>query len=600
MTTSDDPNAADGEHESTDDGTQSGIEEPRQPNALALTAAEIEAAERDRHYADAARAVVPNIGAGTHWYDVTYGVLGWVRKPGINRRLPYRARKRISDWVNRLYRYHELDLERAWSREDPEHNLFVPADEHVTVPTLWVVELFPPSAAADLTSLVEKYDPSSMNFDHLDSTTVLSQSRAGSGYSWLRLAEFKDPSSTRIAPDARIESLPNHFWDIELTQIQLGSGLTAVVAQFSFTDDGAASLDREWHALHEPRLRRQGKHRLADSRKWSAFSGTQRVRRQSHDMARQWMNEHCAGFFTQAGEPQPLMDSLIVERCMPTSVSQSIPDEQDCLRALGISPGRASFFSTQIPEFALERTDVGVCPTLQTSRSWALWGNRLAASKARPDLGVYHGASDTPEALGYAVDEEARDMLLALSITELVDTMKGQYTTVRDTARAQHDSFTSSDLQSLRRQLLTLSIDLASLEVDVPTWWNRGGRRVPKFVDRDIGSGEARFDLTETLRSTQTDDLMLLSKADSTMRDILGTVATLGAAKDTRWVGRAALSVAAFGLVVAVISLAVAVITFLITSPGDNSIACHTWKTLCAPTDKTDVERNPTAPPKPH
>jgi hypothetical protein len=42
-------------------------------------------------------------------------------------------------------------------------------------------------------------------------------------------------------------------------------------------------------------------------------------------MARQWMNERCAGFFAQSSEPQPLMDLLIVEQHNPTDGRQPDP-----------------------------------------------------------------------------------------------------------------------------------------------------------------------------------------------------------------------------------------------------------------------------------
>ncbi|WP_445161427.1 hypothetical protein ACTXG5_25475 [Mycobacterium sp. Dal123C01] len=539
--------------------------------------------EYDRSYANAARAAVPDIGSGSRWYDIAYRLLQWSRKSPQGKALSQRARVRISRWINILYRYHDLDRDRAWSRDDPMHNLTVPADEHVAVPTLWVVELFPPSAAAKLASIVEKYNPSAKLFEHRDSTTVLSQSRAGHGYDWFELASIKDPSSNRIVPDARLEKLPDRFWGVHLTEIQLGSGLTAVVARFHCTDEGASSLDREWHKPHEPRLRRQGELLIADDRKWSAFSGTQRVRRQSHDMAREWMNEHCGGFFAQSGENQPLMDLLIVEQYVPTDDRQPDPDQDDSFRALGLSVHGAVVISPQVPELVLTQTELDICPTLRTSRSWALWGNRSAAAAARPHIRLYNGESDTPEALGHAADDEARDMLLGLSITELIELMETQYTTVRDTARKQHRSFSSRDLQSLRSQLLTLSIDLTSLEVDVPSWWVRHAPSVPVFVYRYVDTDETLLNLTDHLRSRQIDDLTRLSKADHAIRDILSSVAALGSARDTRRVGRIALAVAALGLLVATFTLLVAVTTLLVTSPGDGSIACHTWRTMCGP-----------------
>lgn len=266
------------------------------------------------------------------------------------------------------------------------------------------------------------------------------------------------------------------------------------------------------------------------------------------------------GFFAQSGEMQPLMDLLIVEQYNPTDGRRPDIGEDDRLRALGLSMLGTVLVSPRVPEFVLTPTELDICPTLRTSRSWALWGNRTTAAAARPHLSMYNGDSDTPEALGHGADREARDVLLALSITELVEIMQGRYTTVRDTARKQHDSFSSCDLQSLRRQLLTLSIDLASLEDDVPSssleddvpsWWERRGPRIPTFVYRYVDGDEILGDLTEHLRSQQSDDLTRLSKADHTIRDILGTVAALGSARDTRWVSRAALAVAGEVLAVA-------------------------------------------------
>jgi hypothetical protein len=296
------------------------------PPRIPQTAEGIALPERNRSYDDAARAAVPEIGSRwRRWYDIAYRLLQWSRKPPRDKVLSQRAWARISRWINILFRYHDLDRNQAWSRDDPMHNLMVPPDEHVAVRTLWVVELFPPSAATELTSIVEKYNPSANLFAHRDSTTVLSQSRAGHGYDWFNLASIQDPSSNRLVLDARIEKLPNRFWGVDLVEIQLGIGLTAVVARFHFTDEGASSLDREWHGPHEPSLRRHGELLIADDQKWSAFSGTQRVRRQSHDMARQWMNERCAGFFAQSSEPQPLMDLLIVEQHNPTDGRQPDP-----------------------------------------------------------------------------------------------------------------------------------------------------------------------------------------------------------------------------------------------------------------------------------
>lgn len=247
----------------------------------------------DDSYFQAAWAAVPDIGScRRRWYGWPYLILNWCVSSWRGKVVPRRLRTRIYRWITTLIRYNELDRFKAWSRDDPMHNVFVPEYEHVTVLTLWVVELFPPSVATELRTIVEKYDPSIRLLEDDEAGAILSQSRAGRGYDWFSLASIKDPASNRILPDSRIERLPTPFWAVELTAIQLGTGLTAVVARFHLTDPGASSLDRAWHRQHEPRLRRRGKQLIAESREFSAYGQTQEMRRQPHDLARDWMARH--------------------------------------------------------------------------------------------------------------------------------------------------------------------------------------------------------------------------------------------------------------------------------------------------------------------
>jgi len=264
------------------------------------------------------------------------------------------------------------------------------------------------------------------------------------------------------------------------------------------------------------------------------------------------MARNCRGLFAQLGEPQPLMDLLVVEKYNPTNDQRSTREESNALRALGLTGLHRVIVSPAVPQFALAPTDLDLCPTLGTERTWALWGNRAEAVASRPSLTDYAGP-DEFEALAHTVDDETRDVFLALSVTEMVNLMQRNYTQLRDTARRQHDSFSSEYLQSLRQTLLTLSIDLASTKVDVPSWWERHRSSIPPFFVFHPGDddNEPRFELTEHLRSRQIEDLAILSEGDATIRDILSTVASLGAASDTYKMGRIALYVAAASLVVA-------------------------------------------------
>jgi hypothetical protein len=193
---------------------------------------------------------------------------------------------------------------------------------------------------------------------------------------------------------------------------------------------------------------------------------------------------------------------------------------------------------------------------------------------------MYGGKSDIPGAIGRAVNDDIRDFLVAMSVTEMIETLQSQYAKVRDTARRQHASFSSRYLKLLRQNLLTLSIDVASCKVDVPAWWERAAQDIAQFgffyLNRHTSDGvpdeelKLEFDVTERLQTDHTADLAALAEADHTIRDILATVASLGAARDTHRVGLLALLVAG-------LSLIIATVTLLFTSPGTGSIADHIW-----------------------
>ncbi|MFV8233964.1 hypothetical protein [Mycolicibacterium fortuitum] len=516
----------------------------------------------------------------TRWYDLPYVVLRWCAGgEGRRRVLPRWLHLRILQLINVFHVFNTRDRHKVWSRDDPAHNVTVPDAEHVTVPTLWVVELFPPSVAAELRAVVKTFDAGVGVLGDSTAEAVLAESRAGQGYSWFRLASV-------TAPESRAQRLPDPFSSVELTALQLGTGLTAVVAQFHLTAAAATDLDREWHRDHEPRIRRQGLRLAAEDRKWSAYSHTQQVRRHTHDLARQWMRRHCPGVFAAAREPQPLMDLLIVDEHKLGQRPSRAGDS--AFRALGLTAHRDLIASPHVPQLAVHRTDPVLCPTLGTSRSWALWGNRTEVARARSDLSMYGGESDIAGAIGRAVDDDIRDFLLALSVTEMIETLRSQYTTVRDTARRQHDSFSSRYLKVLSNTLLTLSIDVASCKVDVPAWWNRAAAQgIARFGFFDLDGHHTgpdgvpdeelrlEFDVTDRLRTDHTADLAALSEADHTIRDILATVASLGAARDTHRVGLLALLVAG-------LSLVVAAATLLVTAPGAGSIADHIWHWLHA------------------
>lgn len=507
---------------------------------------------------DAAFDAVPTIGKKkwTRWYDGPHLLLGWALNSRRANLLPRQLRNRLGVWSQNLIQRNDHDRHKVWRRTDPGHNVLVPGDEHVAVPALWVVELFPPSVATELDAVMRKHRPIMFSGgDESDAAERLAETRAGQGNDWSVLASVdREPS-------------PSQFGIIALTSIQLGTGLTAIIAKFNLTADAAASLDAEWHRQHEPRLYRRGKHLYAENRKFSAFAETQRMRRRPHDAARQWMAKNFRGVFAQAGEPQPLMDLLILDGDYnPTGDEISDRAGSDALRALGITDLNPVTMSPVVPELALTRTSMGLSPDMGTRCTWALWGNRAATAAARPEVTRHRGIHEN-QALAHAVDDEIRNVLLALSITEAVRLLQRQYTRVRDSARLQHDSFSPDFVDDLRTTLLTVSIDISSTSTDVKAWWERHRGSTPPFylLYRNEDNNEP-FELTDHWRTQQATDLAQLREDDARLRDILSTAASLGAATDAYKLGRVALYVAGASLIVAAVTL-------LFTSVADNSVA---------------------------
>jgi hypothetical protein len=157
-----------------------------------------------------------------------------------------------------------------------------------------------------------------------------------------------------------------------------------------------------------------------------------------------------------------------------------------------------------------------------------------------------------------------------LAVSEFLNVMERKYAVLRDKAQTQHGRFKAAHLGELRSSFLTMSLDLASVARDVDAFWRRKWRdegdarfnvdRAPWIVADDKAAGRTRFtpiDMNRHLRKRHRKWFKRLLAADRDYRDILSTVALLGASIDAFRVGRMAIWIAAA-------SLAVAFVTFLL------------------------------------
>src|SRR5205807_608983 len=170
----------------------------------------------------------------------------------------------------------------------------IPDGESVRIPGLFVVELFPPSESGQLQHAAQQYGWPGPPID------VRSQRQ------W-KLGAFAATRGALTGPDARRAKLPREFDEVTLTAVQIGEGITAVVAAFHATDAAARDVSEVWHHDHQPEIVwGRGERPRSEAAQSVAARRTQIARQSMHDAARQWLARTCRGFFAANDEPQPL------------------------------------------------------------------------------------------------------------------------------------------------------------------------------------------------------------------------------------------------------------------------------------------------------
>lgn len=560
--------------EGPDAGDQS--VEANQPSPLVDQDRSDDAVARRKRIEDAYRRV-PEIGAGWRWYDVPYRVLRWMSTAWRRKLLPQRARERCNLWINYLTPFNEHERHKV---SESGFDFTIPDDEHVCISTIWAVELFPPSEFASLEQAIEKnaWDRRRHLLHGRESNAeMLVRSRAGSGWSWWRLAEVADVDGSLWSPDCTREKLPAEFDFIQLQAIQLGQGLTAVVARFRVSDSAAQRVDEVWHAPHEPRLVRSGGRPRAEDREWAAYRLTQEARCELHDSARSWLRDRCPGFFAATGESHRLLDLILMDVFDPLGGTEPPRELGQAFRALGLTEhGPLQRTSQDIPKLALVPARPSSEHGMSSHRTMALWGQRGEVTAAATHLEMYGSSDDHAIASRYA--DGIQNFLITVAVSDFLEVVQSKYALLRDTARTAHGRFKPESLDALREQLLTMSLDLGSVHRDLEQYRSRRAHfdeearfvtdYLPHMRQRMVGDGRtppAPEQLNEFLRERQKHGFDDLTDADRQYRDILSTAASISVSLNTARTGRRALFVAGASLIVALA-------TVLGADFGDNSL----------------------------
>lgn len=503
-------------------------------------------------------------------------ILYWVRRTRVAKLAPDRFLTPLDYLVNLNTQYRDHRRAIAGFRWSDEPECAVPPTDHVRIPSLFVVELFPPSVKGNLDRAIRRnrWDTKRLRMFGRHYTPTPEEARSGDRWSWWNLGEVVRRGGTVMVGDAVRRKMPREFDRAELKALQVGQGITAVMAKFDLADAAISRLDEAWHREYQPEMywgKWGGEWPRPLDPDFVAFRRVQEERGRLHDAARQWFSAKWPGFFASNGQPQPLLDVVLFDEITAYPTTRPAREVDGAVRALGLPDPIYVQRSTKFPAMTLGDRQIRSDSDMEDRRTWALWGNRSEIVDGLATTLTAHGYGHEDSSIAHYVQEKIEDYLLRLSITEMLEVCETRYASMRDAAR-QHGR-----LERLRTSLLTLSIDMSSIDRDIRAYNAHGSQRdhaqfffedSPYLVAEHAkhgGRSRASINMNERLLTDQTRMLDTLRAADNDYRGILTAAASLTSALRSIWLAWAALGVA-------MVSFVVAAVTLLITDVSKHSL----------------------------
>jgi hypothetical protein len=502
--------------------------------------------------------------------------LYWLRRTRAVRLAPDRFLAPIDYLINLNMQYRSHRRALAGFRWGDVDECTVPPTDHVRIPSLFVVDLFPPSVKENLDRAIKRnrWDTKQLRMYGRHYMPTLDEARSGDRWSWWNLGEVVRRGSDVTVGDAVRRKMPAEFDRVVLKALQIGQGITAVMAKFDLNDDAISRLDEAWHRDYQPEMywgKRGGEWPRPLDPDFVAFRRVQEERGRLHDAARQWFSAKWPGFFATNGQPQPLLDIVLLDEISAYPETRPARGVDGAVRALGLPHTVYVQRSTRFPAMTLGERQIRSDSDMEDRRTWALWGNRSEIVDGLARTLTSHGYGQSDSSIAHYVQKAIEDYFLRLSISEMLEVCEARYASMRDAAR-QH-----GQLERLRASLMTLSIDMSSIDRDIRTYNARGWQRdyaqfffedSPYFVaEHDEHGSEPResINLNERLLHEQTRMLETLRAADNDYRGILTAAASLTSSLQS-------IRMAKTAIWVAMVSLGIAAVTLLITDISKHSL----------------------------
>jgi len=241
----------------------------------------------------------------------------WVRSLDHPGRLRRKFRSQRLWWEIRVKRRSRMRAAVARANHARKHERSdLPPDEHVSWASFWMVEIYLGSHAPDLKQSFERlgWTEDSPGLGSINAEEWLADARAGYGLSWTRLGFFR-PRGAKLFPTATPIDLPEPFAFLQMGLVQLGPGVTALIANFALAEDEQSCLERAIREAPAARgeLAGHGGYRILSPELVKAERvGAERARIRGE--AACWIRDNLPGAFSTRAVDPPTWDLITTTR----------------------------------------------------------------------------------------------------------------------------------------------------------------------------------------------------------------------------------------------------------------------------------------------
>jgi hypothetical protein len=469
----------------------------------------------------------------------------WLSKQETFKRLPQPIRHSTNRLYNWLLQYDHLDYLRSQDPNEGLGTISLPEGEKVSLPAIWVCEMYPPSYAEALKEAIKRngWHNSSHRAFPEEVKDYLDHARTEAGLGWRAIVRIRSKRALNSPSFGTVrKKLPKEFESIGIDFFSLGSALSAVIATFTLSEDAASSLERIILGPHEPRVVRDHGFTRVEDRYARGMDEVHEVRRNLHQTAREWMSFTIPGVFASEADKQMPAADLVIR--YGSSETQEYRDKnRGYLAALGLDEIVESSCDELPGIFIMNYRPIRTANNVRDT--WSLNGE--FASILDDDDFASIGGERTISGIIHRVDETFKPLLTRLAISSLLQLKMRLLAISRDIASSTYGHHPVRSSKLLRKSLLRNSLDLLEVAGSVrvlATDENMYAWSVPSFrskYSRWLRSIDERTETTsppydarmiDELREFQLRTADLLVARDGEARDILGTVVTLNSSID--------------------------------------------------------------------